>query len=265
MKNRPKEGDCEILAEQELREIYYDPAEGYRSVEKLYRKARERGLGVSRRAVMEWLETQDTYTRYKSIVRKHRYRGTFVKNLADQAQLDLVDMGKYGRENKGYRWILTTVEILSRYVLAFPVYRKDTKNMTGAVDLLLEKFRERFGKYSNVVQFDEGKEFCNVGVRDLLKSHDVNFFSDRKAAIVERLNRTLKTMMWKFFYSKGTHNWVDVLDELVKNYNSTEHSSILMLPKDVNPSNWYWRGLSFTARLSESFRCQTLGSEIRSG
>ena len=106
---------------------------------------------MSRRAVREWLETQDTYTRYKSIVRNHRYLGTFVKNLADQAQLDLVDMGKYRRENKGYRWILTTVEILSRYVFAVPVYRKDTKNMTGAVDLLLEKFRERFGKYPNVV------------------------------------------------------------------------------------------------------------------
>ena len=125
--------DREILAEQGLREIYYDPAEGYRSVEKLYRKARERGLGVSRRAVKEWLETQDTYTRYKSIVRKHRYRETFVKDLADQAQLDLVDMGKYERENKGYRWILTSVEILSRYAFAIPVYRKDTKNITGAV------------------------------------------------------------------------------------------------------------------------------------
>ena len=168
--------------------------------------------------------------------------GDLRENLADQAQLYQVDMGKYGRENKGYRWILTTVEILSRYAFAIPVYRKDTKNMTGAVDLLLEKFRERFGKYPNVVQFDERKEFYNVGVRDLLKSHDVNYFSThsvKKAAIVERFNSTLKTMMRNFFYSKGTYNWVDVLDELVKNYNSTKHSSILMKPKDVNPSNWY--------------------------
>ena len=178
----------------------------------------------------------------KSIVRKHIYRETFVKDLSDQAQLDLVDMGKYGRENKGYRWILTTVEILSRYAFAIPVYRKDTKNMTGAVDLLLEKFRERFGKYPNVVQFNEEKEFYNVGVRDLLKSHDVNYFSthsDKKAAIVERFNTTSKTMMWNFFYSKGTYNWVDVLDKLVKNYNSTKHSTTLMKPKNVNSSNWY--------------------------
>ena len=119
------------------------------------------------------------------------------KNLADQAQLDLVEMGKYGNKNKGYRWILTAVQILSRYAFTIPVYRKDAKNMTKAVDLLLESFKKSFGKYPNVVQFDEGKESYNVGVRNLLKSHDVNYFStqsDKKAAIVERFNRTLKLL-----------------------------------------------------------------------
>ena len=112
--------------------------------------------------------------------------------------------------------------------------------MTKAVDLLLESFKRRFGKYPNVVQFDEGKEFYNVGVRNLLKSHVVDYFStqsDKKAAIVERFNRTLKTMMWKYFYSKGTYNWVDALDELTKNYNNTKYGSILMKPSDVNKTN----------------------------
>ena len=43
---------------------------------------------------------------------------TFVKGLADQIQMDLVDMGKYASKNKGYRWILTSIEILSRYATA---------------------------------------------------------------------------------------------------------------------------------------------------
>ena len=144
-------------------------------------------------------------------------------------------MQKYASKNKGYRWILTTVEILSRYAFTVPVYRKDT-----TVDLLLGNFKARFREYPNVAQFDEGKEFYNVGVRDLLKSHNVNYFSthsDKKAAIVERFNRTLKTMMWKYFYSKGTYNWVDVLDELTKNYNNTKHSTIHLKPKDVNKTN----------------------------
>ena len=190
--------------------------------------------------VREWLKTQDTYTKYKSVVRKHKYQKTFVRNLADQIQLDLVDMGKYKNKNKGYYWILTAVEILSRYAFTIPVYRKDSKNMTNAVDLLLDRFKTRFGKYPNVAQFDEGNEFYNVGVRDLLKSHDVKYFStksDKKAAIVERFNRTLKTMMWKYFYSKGTYDWVSVLDKLTDNYNNTKHSSILMKPADVNNAN----------------------------
>ena len=31
----------DIVNEQELRDIYYDPSEGYKSAEKLYRKAKE--------------------------------------------------------------------------------------------------------------------------------------------------------------------------------------------------------------------------------
>ncbi|CAB3990300.1 integrase core domain-containing [Paramuricea clavata] len=112
--------------------------------------------------------------------------------------------------------------------------------MTKAVNLLLDEFKKRFGKYPEVAQFDEGKEFYNVGVRNLLQKHNVRYFStnsDRKAAIVERFNRTLKTMMWKYFYSKGTYNWVDAIDELTYNYNHTKHSSILMRPADVNKCN----------------------------
>ena len=230
----------EVVIEQELRDIYYNPETGYQSAERLYQKAKEKGLNVSRKIVQDWLKTQDTFTRYKPIVRRHKFQRTFVKDLGDQIQMDLVDMKKYSRQNKGYYWILTSVEILSRYAFSVPVYRKDTKNMTKAVNELLKQFKERFGKYPNVAEFDEGKEFYNIGVKELLNDYNIDYFStnsDRKAAIVERFNRTLKTSMWKYFYSKGTYNWIDILSKLVNNYNQTKHSSILMRPADVNKSN----------------------------
>ena len=117
-------------------------------------------------------------------------------------------MRKYKKQNKGYYWILTAVESLSRYAFTIPVYRKDIKNMTKCVDGLLKQFKERFEKYPKVAQFDEGKEFYNVGVKELLKEHSVEYFftnSGRKAAIVERFDRTLKTAIWKYFYSKVTY------------------------------------------------------------
>ena len=231
----------EFVIEQELRDIYYNPETGYQSAERLYQKAREEGINVSRKIVKEWLKTQETYTKFKRIVRRHKYRRTFVKDLGEELQMDLVDMKKYSRENKGYYWILTGIEILSRYAFAIPVYRKDKTSMTKAVERMLTKFKVRFGKYPKLIQFVEGKEFYNVGVRNLLKiGYDIKYFSTysgRKAAVVERFNKTLKTSMWKYFDSKKTQNWLDVLDDLVKNYNNTKHRTIGMKPSDVNETN----------------------------
>ena len=166
-----------IIKEQELRDVYYYPSTGYKSAEKLYRKVKQNGVkNISRKDVNDWLKFQNAYTRFKPKIKPRKYLKTFVGKLVDQLQLDLVDMQKYGRKNKGYNWILTGVEILSRFAFAIPVYRKNTESMTNAVDLLLEKFKERFGKYPKVIQFDEGKEFYNVGVKSLLKDHDVEYF-----------------------------------------------------------------------------------------
>ena len=234
--------DEEFVIEQELRDLYYNPEIGFQSAERLYQKAIEEGISVSRKKVNEWLRNQDTYTKFKPLVKKHKYLKTFVKDLGDQLQMDLVDMKKFKRENKGYYWILTGIEILSRFAFAIPVYRKDTENMTKGVARMMTEFKKRFsGKYPEVIQFDEGKEFYNVGVKSLLRdAYNVKYFSThmgKKAAIVERFNRTLKTMMWKYFDSKETHKWLDVVDDILKNYNNTKHRSIGMKPIDVNEEN----------------------------
>ena len=49
--------------------------------------------------------------------------------------------------------------------------------MTKAVTELLKQFKIRFGDYPRLAQFDDGKEFYNVGVKMLLEKHDVNYFS----------------------------------------------------------------------------------------
>ena len=70
---------------------------------------------------------------------ENNFRKTYVDYLGEEIQMDLVDMGKYKNQNKGYYWILTAVEILNRYAFTVPVYRKDTNNMTKAVTELLKQ------------------------------------------------------------------------------------------------------------------------------
>ena len=122
--------------------------------------------------------------------------------------------------------------------------RKSTVNMIPAIHEFMQQFKLR--KYEETkpakIQFDDGVEFTNVGVRQYLLKSNVEYFStysDKKAAIVERFSRTLKTMMWQYFHSVGTHKWIDVLDDLVKNYNHTKHRTIYIgkKPIDVNVDN----------------------------
>ncbi|CAB3977330.1 integrase core domain-containing [Paramuricea clavata] len=118
--------------------------------------------------------------------------------------------------------------------------------MVPAVEQVLKQFHERFGRYPNVAQFDEGKEFYNNGVKALLDDHDIHYFSTmklggKKAAIVERFNRTLKTRMWKYFTESGftekEKKWIDVLPNLVNSYNHSKHRTIGMKPAYVNEEN----------------------------
>jgi hypothetical protein len=114
--------------------------------------------------------------------------------------------------------------------------------MTKAVETVLAQFREWFDRYPKAAQFDDGKEFYNVGVKTLLKYHDVHYFSTRifqKAALVEIFNRTLKTRMWKYFTENNTKVWVSVLNAFVKSYNNSTHRTIGMKPADVNEENKY--------------------------
>ncbi|CAB4013371.1 uncharacterized transposon-derived [Paramuricea clavata] len=193
-----------------LRELYFNVNGGYISMEKLYRDAIEEGVeGVTRKNVKEWLQTQQTYIVHKPIRKHFKTQRTDVDGLAQQIQMDLVDMQAYSHANKGNKWILTVIEILSRYAFAVPAYRKGAKDMA------------------------------------VLDDHNIHHFSTRltgkKAAIVERFNRTLKTRMWKYFTERGftekKKKWIDVLPDFVNSYNHSKHRTIGMKPADVNEHN----------------------------
>ena len=42
-----------------------------------------------------------------------------------------------------------------------------------------------------------------------------------KSSVVERWNRTMKNIMWKFFTANNTQKYIDVLSSMVEKYNNT--------------------------------------------
>ena len=147
-----------LLLDVALREIYFNVKVGYMSMGELYQKAKEEGVPGR-----EWLQTQNKYISHKQSRKHYKTKRTYVDGLAQQVQVDLVDMCKFSYKNRGNRWILTVKEVLSRYAFAVPDWRKNTESMTKAVEKVLAQFKERFGRYPKAAQFDDGKEFYNVG------------------------------------------------------------------------------------------------------
>ena len=76
-------------------------------------------------------------------------------------------------------------------------------------------------------------EFINKSTQNLFKRKGIHWFAtenEKKAQVVERFNRTLKSKMYKYFTAKGTKTWINIIDELVYNYNNSYHRSIKMTP-----------------------------------
>ena len=206
-------------------------------------------MKVTRQQVRDFLQTQDTYTKTKPKVGKKEYRKTVVDDLGQQLQLDLVDMTEDRKHsNNRYRWILTSIEVLSRYAFTEPSKTKNGADVTDAMEKILSEFKVQFGKYLDVVQSDDGNEFKNKNVNKLLDSLNIRHFTtlvkregktffNRKAAVVERLNRTLKRIMWKYFTEHNTKKWLHILEDVTFNYNNSVNGSIKMKPSQVSKEN----------------------------
>lgn len=57
--------------------------------------------------------------------------------------------------------------------------------------------------------------------------------TNKKAQVVERVQRTIREKLERYFTHTRSHRWIDVIDDLVANYNKTIHRTIKMRPIDV--------------------------------
>jgi hypothetical protein len=92
--------------------IYYDPANAasFGGVHPLVAASK-----AGEREVREWLSAQDTYTLHKQPRIHFRRRKTFSVGIDDLWQADLVDLTSLSRHNDGYRFILTVIDVFSKF------------------------------------------------------------------------------------------------------------------------------------------------------
>jgi transposase InsO family protein len=167
------------------------------------------------------------------VKRKFQRRRVVSYGVDDVWSCDLVEMQEWSKQNRGYRYMLNVVDVYSKYAWSMKLLDKKGKTV-------LEAFKQIVNSSSRKpahIWVDEGREFYNKDMDEWIKDNGVirySTYGEHKSAVVERFNRTLKTMMWKRFTAENTRNWINMIDKLVFKYNTTIHSSIKMTPTDAS-------------------------------
>ena len=188
---------------------------------------------MTRSAVGDYLHGQLAYTLHKPARKKYKRNKTYVAGIDTQWQADLADMHGLASQNDGMRYILTVIDVFSKYAWSKPVRSKDAGAVANALKEVLHQARPRKLKR---LQTDKGKEFFNNTFAALMRRHGISHFaseSDQKTAVFERFNRTIKTRIYTFLSDRGTARWLDVIQELVQAYNNSFHRTIGMAPNQV--------------------------------
>lgn len=187
---------------------------------------------MSQKQIETFLHQQDVYTKHKPLVHAFKRRRVYVSHIDDQWQADLIDMREFKNQNDGANYILSVVDIFSKYAWAVPIRRKTGEEVVEAFQKI---FRERVPEK---LQTDKGTEFINKRTQTLFEKMGIRWFTTEnveiKCSVIERWNRSLKTRMWKYFTANDTRRWIDVLDKLVANYNRSYHRSIKMTPVEAS-------------------------------
>jgi hypothetical protein len=205
------------------------------SIQNLYKAAKQIEPKITIKDVKSYLQTKDSYTLHRPHKNRFLRRKTVSKGLYHQMQMDLVDLSSIKRQNRGYCWLLTAIDVFSRFAFAIPLKNKQAKTV-------LDGIKEIFAKYPTpkMMQTDRGLEFINSIANKYYKEKGIHRFSvssDTKNSIIERFNRTLKSSMWKYFTENDTLDYLTVLNDLVMAYNKKVHRSIQIAPINVTEAN----------------------------
>ena len=99
--------------------------------------------------------------------------------------MDLVDLQKLAKYNKGYKYLLTVIDVLSKFAWVEPLKTKSATVMLEALQRLWARLGDRLPEK---VQTDSGGEFYNAKMQAFFKKQGVNHFSthgDPHGSVVE--------------------------------------------------------------------------------
>ena len=159
---------------------------------------------------------------------------TNVYYIDDIWSLDILDLKDYGPENnRGYRYVLVTIDNFSKYGWTIPLKNKNAITLKDSFENIIINSKRK----PNLIETDRGKEFYNNIFQDFLNKNNIKLYSRNSsygAVFAERFNRTIRDLLKKIVFERGDAKWIDVLQSITNQYNNRIHLTTKLSPKDAS-------------------------------
>jgi hypothetical protein len=181
--------------------------------------------------IAKLLASVESYTlrrEYKDLKRNPSY--SHFKRY--QFQADLIDIQKLARWNDGVRYIFAVIDTFTRKAWIRPCIDKSADTILSAFKSIIDEA----GESPKTFVSDRGCELRNRKFISFCKAMNINFFhnfTSVHAAYIERFNRTIQGIIYKFMSQFETNRYVDNLQNFVSSYNNREHRMIGMSPEEA--------------------------------
>ena len=152
------------------------------------------GKKIPLTTIEEWLKGTDSCTLHKQPKFPRPRNPTFAYQKRYQFQIDLIDLGNLIEENDRNRYLLTAIDIFTRFAFVEPLKNKTAKTFMEGFESIMKRAK----KFPGTILADKGAEIKNKLFQAYCKNNNILLLHSNNfvhAPFVERFNRTLKNLI----------------------------------------------------------------------
>ena len=224
---------CKDDIEKKLAPLYRDPKIGTgMGIRSFYGKVIQKYAGINRTEVAAFLQKQTPYQLTKQPPRP--VNKPIIGNYPNHRwEADLIDMAQYAGYNKRKKYILTVIDVFSRYVFAVGLANKKPLTIIAA----FRNIKKRSKVYPVILQTDWGAEFRGE-LEEFATENDIKIVhslthTPQTNGLVENFNLYLRKMIREGFVRNNNLVWITHLDDYAFNRNNTRHGRLRHTPTEM--------------------------------
>lgn len=193
--------------------------------------------------IIEVISQHDPYSIHKEF--KEGQRNISYSNFKRyQFQCDLIDVRHLAEYNDNVSYLFTCIDTFTRYAFVRLLETKHGSCAVKAFDSILEEA----GSPPKTLVMDRGSEFYNQEFEDFCRMKNIKYYppdSSSHGAYIERFNRTLQGIIYKFMTDHETHRYIS--------FKNTSDIDVPMMPSFMATyNNSYHRMIGTTPAIAEN-------------